>query len=234
MNKYIIRFYDYDDKLLKEVQVEEGKKVKNFKPKRYFYKFCGWSPSFEKRAIGNIDYKATYKPKKDYDKNGISDEEEFLYIVNPILNDKEFLRRKTFKHHGNTSVYEHSFAVSYYAYMMAKKLHLNYSKVRNTAIAGMLHDFYYKDWTTNKEKLPLFKMHGFVHAKQAKDNSIKYFPALMNKRIENAIERHMFPLNITPPKYIEGWLVTLSDKFVSMDVIKNYRILFSFFFKKYR
>ena len=232
--KYKIRFFDYDDKLLKEEQVIEGKKVIDFKPKRYFYKFVEWSPSFEKKATRNMDYKAIYKPKKDYDKNGISDEEEFLDIVNPILNNKEFLRRKKYKHHGNTSVYEHSFAVSYYAYMMAKKLHLNRKKIRNVAIAGMLHDFYYKDWTKIKEKKPLFQRHGFVHAKEAKDNSIKHFPSLMNKRIENAIERHMFPLNITPPKYIEGWLVTISDKYVSMDVIKNYKILFSFFSKKYR
>ena len=41
----------------------------------------------------------------------------------------------------------------------------------------------------------------------------------MNDVIENSIERHMFPLNITPPKYIEGWLLVLIDKVDSIDFI---------------
>lgn len=235
MKKIIkIKFIDYDGKLIEEKKLLEGKKVTYKKPIRYFYKFIGWNPKFSKIANENITYKAMYKPKIDYDKNGISDEEEFLKIVNPILKNKEFLKRKEYKHHGDTSVYEHSFAVSYYAYIMAKKLHLKEEKVKNVAIAGMLHDFYYKDWTTIKEKKPLFKKHAFVHAKESLNNSRKYFKKLMNKRIENAIVRHMFPINITPPKYIEGWIITISDKYVSMDVIKNYKILLSFFSKKRR
>ena len=234
MKYHVIKFIDYDGKLLKEIKVLDGEKIHPPKAKRFFYKFDGWKPNFCNIARKNETYKAKYKPKRDYDKNGISDEEEFLTIVDDILNNKEFLRRKEYKHHGNTSVYEHSFAVAYYAYMMSKKLHLNKRKIKNTAIAGILHDFYYNDWTKNKEKTPFFKKHGFVHAKEAKENSIKHFPKYMNKRITNAIERHMFPLNIIPPAHIEGWLVTISDKFVSCDVIRNYRILFSFFNKKYR
>ena len=234
MKLHNIKFIDYDGRIIEEINVEDGQVIKSPKPKRFFYKFIGWRPAFNKVARKNMVYKAKYKPKKDYDKNGISDEEEFLDIVTPILNEKEFIKRKEYKHHGNTSVYEHSFAVSYYAYMMAKKMHLKKSKVRNTAIAGMLHDFYYKDWTKDTEKKPFLKKHGFVHAKEAKENSKKIFPKLMNKRIENAIERHMFPLNITPPKYIEGWIITIADKYVSMDAIKNYKILLSFFMKRYR
>lgn len=228
---YEIEFIDYDGRSIKKIKIAEGKKISSPKPKRFFYKFIGWEPALEKKATKNQIYKAIYKPKKDYDKNGISDEEEFLNIIDEILKNKEFLKRKKYKHHGDSSVYEHSFAVSYYAYMLAKKLHLKQNIVENTAIAGILHDFYYKDWTKNKEKKPLFQKHGFVHAKEAKENSKFHFNDLMNDRIENAIERHMFPLNIRPPKYIEGWLVTIADKFVSFDVIKNYKILLSFFIK---
>ena len=234
MKYHVIKFIDYDGKLIKEVKVLDGDKIYAPKPKRFFYKFVGWKPSFCNVARKNETYKAKYKPKKDYDKNGISDEEEFLDIVGNILSNEEFLKRKEYKHHGSTSVYEHSFAVSYYAYIMAKKLHLSKRKVKNAAIAGLLHDFYYNDWTKVKEKLPLFKKHGFVHAKEAKENSLKHFKEYMNKNILNAIERHMFPLNIVPPAHIESWLVTISDKFVSFDVIRNYKILFSFFNKKYR
>ena len=31
----------------------------------------------------------------------------------------------------------------------------------------------------------------------------------------------MFPLNIRPPKYKESWIITLADKYISMDVLKS-------------
>ena len=40
----------------------------------------------------------------------------------------------------------------------------------------------------------------------------------MNKTIENIIERHMFPLNKIPPKYKEAWIVSMIDKYVSLEV----------------
>ena len=69
-----------------------------------------------------------------------------------------------------------------------------------------------------KQKSLFFKQHGFVHAGEALENSKKYFPNYLNKRIENIILRHMFPLNIIPPKYKEAWLITMVDKYVSLEV----------------
>ena len=43
----------------------------------------------------------------------------------------------------------------------------------------------------------------------------------MNIRIENAIKRHMFPLTVIPPRYIEGWIITMADKYVSLEVFKK-------------
>ena len=31
----------------------------------------------------------------------------------------------------------------------------------------------------------------------------------------------MFPLNIIPPRYVEGWILTISDKIVSIKDIKK-------------
>ena len=119
--------------------------------------------------------------------------------------------------------------VAYYAFRMSKKLHLDY---KSATIAGMLHDFYYKDWQTNPEKQAFFKQHGFIHAREALNNSRMNFSDKMNKKVENAILRHMFPLNIHPPRYWESWIVSLSDKYVSMDAIRNPRILASFFVRR--
>ena len=57
------------------------------------------------------------------------------------------------------------------------------------------------------------------------NNCHKYFNQYLNVEIEDAILRHMFPLNIKPPKYKIGWVVTLADKMVSMEVFKYPKML---------
>jgi uncharacterized protein len=144
-------------------------------------------------------------------------EEKFYSIAKPILENEEFQKRKNYAHHGNISVYDHSLKVAHVAFKICKFLRIKNEK--NVIVAALLHDFYDKPWQDSKEKKPFLKKHGFVHAHEALLNAQKHFPNLMNKRIENAIERHMFPLNKIPPKYKEGWIVTISDKIVSMEVL---------------
>ncbi len=154
--------------------------------------------------------------KKDITKEILNDE-EFMEIVTPILEHPEFLKRKNWQHHEHSSLYEHCLAVSYLSYKVCKKHKWHY---KDAAIAGLLHDFYTKPWQENlSEKKPFFKQHGFVHASEALDNSRKYFSKYLNPRIENSIVRHMFPLNIKPPRYIEGWVVSYADKRLSLDVV---------------
>jgi len=152
------------------------------------------------------------------------DKAEYYLIVDKILENPEFQRRKTFEHHGTITVYDHSLAVSKLAYKLAKLTKQDY---KAAAISGLLHDFYYKPWqvkkeknkTNKEEKKKFLEKHGFVHAREAMENSKKYFPEYMDKKVENAILRHMFPLNKIPPKYIVGWIVTIADKCVSCEVI---------------
>ena len=78
---------------------------------------------------------------------------------------------------------------------------------------------------TFDKKEKFFKQHGFVHARKAMYNAYKTFPKFMNKRVANIIQRHMFPLNIIPPRYKEGWVVTYVDKKVSLDVVINIKAI---------
>lgn len=151
---------------------------------------------------------------------------EWLDIVKPILYSEEFQKRKTFRHHGQTTVYDHSVKVSFKSYKMARFLHLDY---RSAAIAGLLHDFYSTPWQDIKIKQPLFKMHAFSHANNALENSKKFYSTYLNPSIENAILRHMFPLNITPPKYITGYIITIADKISSMDFLMSKEALIKTF-----
>lgn len=144
--------------------------------------------------------------------------DEWFSIINPIITSEEFLKRRTFRHHGNVTVYEHSMKVSFKAYKIAKFFHADY---KSAAIAGILHDLYTTPWQDVKIKQPLFKMHAFSHARDALNNSRKYYSEYLNPKIENAILRHMFPLNITPPTHMTGYIVTLADKISSMDFLTS-------------
>lgn len=143
-------------------------------------------------------------------------DKEFLKYIEAIINNDEFIKRKKYMHHINESVYDHSMKVAYLSYKFAKKHNLN---VRNICIGAILHDFYYKPWQDNHEKRSFFKMHGFVHANEALMNSKKYFNNLMNPMIEDIIVKHMFPLNISLPKYKESWVVTMMDKRCSLNIL---------------
>lgn len=160
--------------------------------------------------------------KRDITKE-LLDDDEYLKIVAPIMNNSEFKKRKKWKHHENVSLYEHLVIVSYMSYKICKKKGWNY---RDAAIGGLLHDFYYEPWQDNiNKKEKFFKQHGFVHARKAMYNAYKTFPKFMNKRVANIIQRHMFPLNIIPPRYKEGWVVTYVDKKVSLDVVINIKAI---------
>ena len=144
-------------------------------------------------------------------------EKEYYEMIKEILESEEFQKRKTYKHHGSITVYDHSLKVSQVAYKISKRFKRMDSK--SIAVGGLLHDFYDKPWQEKKEKTTFLKKHGFVHAHQALVNAEHYFPEYMNEKTRNIIERHMFPLNKIPPKYKEAWLITFVDKWVSLEVL---------------
>lgn len=151
---------------------------------------------------------------------------EWYSYVKDIIASDEFQIRKLYPHHDD-SVFHHCVLVSFQSFLIARKIHADH---RACAIAGLLHDFYPKAWQYNEElakissnrirgKSNLFHMHGFVHAKEAAKNAQKYFPDVCNSTVLDAISHHMFPLTVIPPHHIEGWIVTTTDKLVSVQTL---------------
>lgn len=168
------------------------------------------------QILSLISYIVAYNNRK-YNRRKTSMEQSGYYkIVEEILNNKEFLKRKEYEHHFNESVYDHVLRVSFDCYQIGKRFKLDYKAL---AIAGLLHDFYDKPWQDSFEKTKFLKKHGFVHAEEARVNAKKHFPHLVNKKIESMISTHMFPLNIRLPKYKESWILTLVDKVDSMEFL---------------
>lgn len=151
-------------------------------------------------------------------------------IVEDILLNEEFQKRRLFKHHED-SVWKHSILVSFKSYKYSTRFNTD-NKV--CAIAGLLHDFYPYAWQYSKElddfdptyleqlyiKKKLLKKHGFTHALESYNNYLIYFKEYEDKKVSNSIKRHMFPLNIVPPRYKEGWIITFADKRESISDMK--------------
>jgi uncharacterized protein len=137
----------------------------------------------------------------------IYNDKEYLSIVEDILNNDNFLKIRNSEHHGLSRL-DHSLRVSYYSYLMAKRLKLNYVE---TARAGLLHDFFTNEELTEKE----YKKYALIHHKKALANANKYFT--LTKREKNIIISHMFPLTLfRVPRYMEAWVIGFTDKKIAI------------------
>ena len=133
---------------------------------------------------------------------------QYRQLVGHILENEEFLKIKKIEHHG-ISRYDHSVKVSYYSYKIAKALRLDYEEV---ARGGLLHDFFLSpEKRSKKERF----VSVFVHPKQAVETAKSNFN--LTKKEEDMIRAHMFPINLTVPKYLESWIVSFVDKGVALN-----------------
>ena len=130
---------------------------------------------------------------------------EFYKIINPILDNKEFLKLKSITHHGITR-FDHCMRVAYYTYVITKGMNLNYKEATE---AALLHDFFTDEVKNEKGIARLRK-----HPSFAVRNAEKYF-SLSDMQVD-IIKTHMFPVTFTPPRYLESWIVDIIDDFAAV------------------
>lgn len=123
-----------------------------------------------------------------------------------ILRSEGMRAGKQFIQHGDVSVYEHCINVAFFSLYLAKRFNLSVD--RQSLVRGaLLHDYFLYDW---HEDDPSHRLHGFHHARRALENACRDFP--LNQREKDIIVKHMFPLNLRPPRYKESALVCAADK----------------------
>lgn len=148
---------------------------------------------------------------------------EFQNIIKDILKIDEFNKLKECTHHGITR-YEHSLRVAYYTFIVCRKLKFKYVEATR---AALMHDFF-----TDEVKDMCAIRRYRNHPKFALINAKKYFE--LSKLQEDIIIKHMFPITLTPPKYIESWIVDLVDDFSSVyDKVFSIRIGFTELIKSF-
>ena len=130
---------------------------------------------------------------------------EFELITQDIAMNAEFMKLNDCRHHGISRL-DHSYRVAYYSYKIMKFLRLNY--VEGTR-AALLHDFFTDD-VENLGSINRLRKHPICALENAK-NHFDISPLQ-----EDIIVKHMFPVTIRPPKYLETVVVDLVDDVASI------------------
>ena len=126
-----------------------------------------------------------------------------------LCSDRVQLMR-TFIQHADVSCLDHCIFVAYTSLWLSERLRITVDR-RSMIRGALLHDFFLYDWHKKNNRKGL---HGFTHPKTALENARRHFT--LNKREEDIILRHMWPLTPVPPKYRESFIVSCSDKICSV------------------
>lgn len=139
----------------------------------------------------------------------MKDQKLSLYAID-ILTSPQMLSEKQFLQHGGVSCYEHSVNVAKKSLAIAKRFSLSVDE-RSLVRGALLHDYFLYDWHSKNHP----RFHGIYHAEKALRNASAEFS--LNTLEKNIIRRHMFPLNLCPPRYREAWIVCLADKLCALE-----------------
>lgn len=139
----------------------------------------------------------------------MNNKEKLEEIIAFLSANTRFDETKNFIQHGNTSVYTHVISVAKKSIEIAEKYNLDVDM--DSMIRGaLLHDYFLYDWHDGKRERWI---HGFTHPMKAYKNARSEIN--LNGLERDIIIKHMFPLTILPPRYLESWIVTFADKYVS-------------------
>lgn len=133
-------------------------------------------------------------------------DEQYMIIIDDIINNKLVQQMKKYRQHYNVSCFNHCLLVSYNLYLICKKHKLDYI---SAARAGMVHDLFLYDW--RKRENGRKGLHAFTHGKQAYENAITFLN--LNKKEKDIIIKHMWPVTLfSLPKYPETFWMIYVDK----------------------
>ena len=133
---------------------------------------------------------------------------EYKECVGEILENEQVQKLDRHMQHCNTSRLQHSINVSYYSFLICRRMGWDY---RSAARAGLLHDLYFYDWRTKKY---IRSGHASWHPRVALDNASRITE--LNNVEKDAIRKHMWPCTLVPPRYIESYVVTFVDKICAL------------------
>ena len=137
---------------------------------------------------------------------------DYYSCVDDIISSEQLNKLKEITHHISTTRFQHCLNVSYYSWLMCRKLGLN---ARSAARAGLLHDLFFynrKEYNASKRRGQL--SHSAMHAAQAAENAARLTPITDLER--DMIEKHMWPATRPMPRFKETYVITVIDKYCAV------------------
>lgn len=138
--------------------------------------------------------------------------------IDYLIANGDFEQLKNYIQHSNYTTYEHSIAVASQSLYLVRKFNIKID-IDELITAALLHDYYLYDWHIKDRN---HRFHGFFHGNKAMINALKHYN--INKRQQNAISRHMFPLTLPPTNRL-GIIITIADKMCATKEIFARRII---------
>ena len=132
---------------------------------------------------------------------------DFLREVENLLQIPQVQKMRLYIQHGDTDCLLHCLCVSYLCYRICRFLHLHAGEM---ARAALLHDLFLYDWHAPSHP----RWHGFRHPGRALYEAERI--TSLTKREISIIKRHMWPLTLIPPRYVESYVIILVDKCCSL------------------
>jgi uncharacterized protein len=145
------------------------------------------------------------------------DKAQFNYCISDLIKDKSVQAMREIPQHTNVNCLDHSVFVSYISFKLCRFFGLEYVAGSR---GGLLHDLFLYDWRIEKNRR---KLHLLSHPQTAMENASQLFD--LNDMEKDIIKKHMWPLTIKMPKYMESFLVGCADKFCAIvEMLFIYRL----------
>ena len=145
--------------------------------------------------------------------------DELYPCIRDLMEHPVVQQMKQYPQHGNTNCYQHCIHVAWCNYRICRLLGLN---AEEAARAGMLHDLFLYDWHTHfRDEGKRF--HGLTHPKTALRIAKACFQ--LSPLEEDMILKHMWPLTVIPPRYLETVIICLVDKYCSLCEAAGWKLL---------
>ena len=138
---------------------------------------------------------------------------KFDIIAKDIIEKDKFKSLKDESHHGLTR-YEHVLRVAKNTYRVSKILKKEYISATRGAL---LHDYFNDDDYQDTKGMKKGSLHPVIALNNARREHV------LNKKEENIIVSHMFPMGDVKPNCKESWLVTTVDKSVAVYECARYK-----------
>ena len=167
--------------------------------------FADWTV----RCAGIVwERKEKRKPASD------NHESEFMDIAGSLIEHPAVQRLADFRHHRDKTRLDHSVEVAWHSFLLSKRLSLDCDAIVKGAL---LHDLFFYDWLREGPRLHGFR-HPWISLKNAREVTS------LSKKEEDIIIKHMWPLTIIPPRYLESWVVCFVDTYLTiMDYVEGKR-----------